>query len=328
MWNHLYNRRSGQILVVLAVAVLVLIGFLALVVELGRLEAAKQNISEAALAGALAAGARLPNRETGTRAARTVCLANGADTVTVDYPDERRVSLTCSQRMPFFFAGMWGLRSTRVRARTTVTQTAPVTSVSSVLRPLAVPASTYTRSRWLQLTLAVLPRDRRALSRRGARRFVALSPGGTSILTYVREFVTNMEEGYRGTVAVGDRVESPRQSMRQAIVTAVVRDSRTERALFQQARRAPYSDRGTTYSYPNYPYGDPRIVIVALGSRFGGGSSRRQVTIAGFAAFYLQSVSRDGNRLRGRFLEYSLSPGHATSASQTDYGLRTYYLTD
>jgi len=310
------------VLVILSVAALVMVGFVALVIELGRLGTAKHEMNQAADAAALAAGMRLPNQKTGAQSAISVAELNGAEAVEVQYPKARSVSVTCSQALPSLLAGIWGVKTTQVRAACSQTQTDPVTSVTRHLRPLAVHPSTYTLSKSVTLTLAVLPKDAKALAKKTASRYVALSLGGTGATTYVE----NMEVGYAGTVAVRDTLKTEAKSMAKANRTAIVKDPKTRQALFQQAGRAPYNDDGATYSHPDYPYGDPRIALVAVGSNFGGGVTKRNVDVAGFAAFYVRAVSKDGRQLTGRFLEYSVSPGPATDAGQTDYGLRTCWF--
>lgn len=321
----------GQVLVILTIALMTMIGFLTLTVELGRLGVAKEQAAKQADLAALAAGVRLPNQTTGAPAARTVATENGADAVTVSYPTSRSVAVTCTENFSYFFAGIWRFRSAQLRKRTTVAQTNPIASISDWLRPIAVNADAYDLTQTLTLKLT-------ALSKKSDFKndsFVALCLGDNSLNTYTG----NLQDGYAGTVQVGDIVDTgpgpggpgkgkkkrswPLTTIAEANVTGIQNDPATGESLFQRAVLSPYNDNGGTYTYPDYPYGDPRIMPVALAT----GSASSKVEVLGFGAFYVQNLTGGGQNLQGRFLEYSIGTGRAGGAA-TDYGLRSYQLQD
>jgi hypothetical protein len=78
---------------------------------------------------------------------------------------------------------------------------------------------------------------------------------------------------------------------------------------------APWADD----TWNDFDYGNPRIVLVPIISPLGNG--RSDVTILGFAAFYVQSMT--GQEVKGYFINYTVPEAGGSGPS---YGASTYLL--
>lgn len=120
------RRESGQMLVLFVLALGVLMGFVAMTVDVGMILYERRSAQNAADAAALAAVAELPNSPSAAvTAAHEWAEKNGFDgvngaTITVNTPyqgDPDLVEVVIEEEVPFLFATVLGLESTGVHAR-------------------------------------------------------------------------------------------------------------------------------------------------------------------------------------------------------------------
>ena len=127
-----YRRQfSGQILILASIAMVVLLGFAALAVDMGYLYSTRRRMQTAADAAAVAGATALRDGESYTNAADDVASFNGFTnsqnnvTVTVSEPalpspypsGVTYVEVDISQTVPTFFLRVLGYRSMKVGAR-------------------------------------------------------------------------------------------------------------------------------------------------------------------------------------------------------------------
>ncbi len=127
----LYGRRSGQILVLAAIAMVVLLGFASLGVDMGYLYSTRRRMQTAADAAAVAGASAIRDGQSYTNAADDVASFNGFTnsqnnvTVTVSEPTlpspypsgVTYVEVDISQTVPTFFLRVLGYKSMKVGAR-------------------------------------------------------------------------------------------------------------------------------------------------------------------------------------------------------------------
>ncbi len=102
-----FRDESGQTLILIAAALVVLLGFLALAVDLGMLYAERRAMQNAADAGALAGARAMCGGGNVEAEARKFAEANGATTVDVRVQGNEIV-VWASEQVDFYFAGVLG----------------------------------------------------------------------------------------------------------------------------------------------------------------------------------------------------------------------------
>ena len=103
------STESGQSAALFAVVLVALMGFSALVVDVGSIYLARTELQNAADIAALAAACDLPTAGTAVNTARHYAAMNGADeattTVTTPYNgDPNKVEVVCSKYVSYTFA--------------------------------------------------------------------------------------------------------------------------------------------------------------------------------------------------------------------------------
>jgi len=306
------GTQCGQSLVVLSVALLVLVGMAAISIEVGRVARIKGWLVNVCDCAAIAGASCLPNATLATQEAERISDENGVDIKTISFPASNQIKVVGRENFAYMLAGIWGFTTTQVTAQSVAERAGVVTSISRGVLPLGISTGAYDQSS--SVTLSFLTGGPL-----GSFNFVSLAWNDSSSATYIN----NLENGYDGTIGLGVTQYSG-SVLSSDNRTAIVSDSGTGRALFQQATQPPRNDTGSNYTYPDYPKGDPRIALVVLVEEATG---TRNVNVRGVGAFYLSSVSMDGTQITGRFLSIALPATRASSdGTGTDYGVRTYRL--
>ena len=117
-----FQREGGQSIILVALAITLLCGVAAIVVDVGMVSVSQGNMQNAADAAALAAARDLPSASTAKTTAVKYAGLNGADAagtkVTTPYKgNANRVEVVCTKTVEYTFARVIGLESTVVTAR-------------------------------------------------------------------------------------------------------------------------------------------------------------------------------------------------------------------
>jgi Flp pilus assembly protein TadG len=120
------NEESGQVLVVFAVVLAVLLGFAALSLDLGVAYVTKSELQRAADAAALAGVQELPDDPTqASTYAQTYLTNNGvkaSDNITIAIAgDNKSITVTVNRTSPKFFAKIFGINNNSISANSTAT---------------------------------------------------------------------------------------------------------------------------------------------------------------------------------------------------------------
>lgn len=117
-----FKREDGQVMIIFAFAMVVLIGFAALVIDVGTVQVAKRRMQTAAEAAALAGAQDLPKTAEAISAANTVAKLNGGSLIrtTVKAPyqgNSNQIEVICTINVQYSFARILGFTDTDVSGR-------------------------------------------------------------------------------------------------------------------------------------------------------------------------------------------------------------------
>lgn len=261
------ERKRGQIIVVLALVLPVLVGALALGSDVAVLYYNWHLLQSAADNAAVAGASYLPDYSalaisTATGYAERNGLASAEITSITVSTDSKSLTVQLARTVPYRFGVVLGLFSGRVMAHATASLQ-PVGGASGIT-PVGIDYRTsYTAGQVVTLTEGMV----------GPGNWGPLALGGTgdSIL------VSNIEYGYQGEVGVGNwLLTEPGVNMGPV------------RSAFQYLIDSGTSvDPGGTFA--SHTFNDPRVLIVPMVD-FSEVNGASQVPVKGFAALWLVGV--------------------------------------
>jgi Flp pilus assembly protein TadG len=125
------TKKDGQVLILAALCIMVLLGFTAFAIDIGSAYVAKSDLQNATDASALAGAKDILSTDIAISTAFNYAVENGlkvtqngvmenGDTVTVTSPyngDSTKIEVVCTRTVDFFFARILGITETEVSAR-------------------------------------------------------------------------------------------------------------------------------------------------------------------------------------------------------------------
>lgn len=272
----LNNKGSAAIILCLAIAML--LGFCAYVIDIGIVYAEKIKLSNAIDSAALAAVLELPNSDTkANEKALEYLQKNNVDinnTVVSIGTDHKSILISSTKNVKHFFAQIIGINSSDVHAETKAV-VGPVKSVRNELRPFAVQKYDFVYGE--QVTLKTGAGD----GYDGNYGAVVLGGQGESV------FIANALYGYSGTISVGDSIDTEPGNMAGATT---------------EIKNYINSECST---YDNFPRDSIRLWTIPLVDSLAV-NGQKAVSVVGFAKFYVENVSGDTAHIdiTGRFVKY------------------------
>ncbi|MCL6634263.1 MAG: hypothetical protein K6T29_00625 [Peptococcaceae bacterium] len=296
----------GFALVLVSAGMVALLGFAALVTDIGLLLLEKQKLANAVDAAALAGAHELPaNPVLAKTTAEDYALQNGciAEPPLVSAYNGRqdsKITVTATKEVGLTFAKVLGINSGSVTARASA-MVAGISSVKGAV-PLAVPDQNFEfNTRYILKQGANSPEP----SPLGSGTYGALSLGGTGASNYEE----NLKYGYEGTLSVGDIVDTETGNI----------SNPTKRAIDYRIDLCNHSPQCTA---AHFDPGCPRILIVPVyePSIIEKGQVKK-IRIIAFAAFLVDRVTGQGNEnyIEGWFIRMVVNGDSAPG--QADYGL-------
>jgi len=289
----LLRSADGQASAIFALAAVTVFSVASLSLDAGRAYVATQQIKSAADSAALAGAQNLPG-DPGDAASVAVSTAeqNGiaAGDVTVSLSRQDTViTVTTHREVPFYFAPLFGVDSGSF-TQTSAAQVGPIDAMTGVV-PLGVFWQDFVFGQTYTL------KNGGGCGSDGNYGALALGGNGASV------YRTNLEDGYQSQLQVGDEVETEPGNM----------VGPTDQGLSARV------SAGEGYTWQTVPLDNPAVVYVPIVSAPGNGKS--SVTVLGFAAFFLTSVS--SGSVQGVFLATVTSGDIGTGPS---YGLQAERL--
>jgi hypothetical protein len=277
---------KGNAAIILCIAIVVLLGFTAFVIDIGLAYAERTKLSNAVDAAALAAVLELPASSTKAEAVAEEYLnKNGVnpDDVTIDVGDyNKSIEILGIKNVEHFFAPVIGIDSSDVSAKAKAI-IGPVKSVKGGIRPFAVEAFEYDFG------------DRIILKEGGGDgyhgNFKALALGGTGKPTYQN----NAIHGYDGTIAKGDWISTETGNMTGA--TKAISDYINSEVIDVDFESNPESVSIPRDSIRLWTIPIVNTLVV---------NGREEVQVVNFAQLYVEKVENNAGKteITGRFIEY------------------------
>ena len=292
----IFHEEKGSIAVLTAISLTVLLGFTAIVTDIGILYMNRSQLINTADAAALAAVQELPGNFDAARAVAVDYAArNGkaGDIVETELANSNReITVSASRDVTLFFSRIISdLNSKKVSASATAA-VRPIGSVSGVV-PFGVVKQDFIFG--LPYTLKEGGGD----GENGNYGGLALGGNGASTYRY------NITYGYDGKLHVGQWVSTEPGNMSGPTTQGVnYRISQDPGATFETVSKD-----------------SPRIVMVPVLDHLNV-NGRGDVQIVGFAAFFLEGAGGSGNEsyVTGKFMRL-VAAGDVTSDPAADYGL-------
>lgn len=311
----LSKDEKGLALVLVAAAMTAILGFTALVVDVGALYLTRSRLVNACDAAALAGARELPGGDP-EGVTEQYLLENGITQEEIDNNvhiqtdiNNSNITVGAGRTVDYTFARVLGFTSENVNASATAAYGA-VTSVTGAV-PFAIP------DQQLVFDKQYVLKEGAGGSIEGAFRvhgnFGALALGGSGAANYEN----NLKNGYDSTISIGDWVETEPGNM----------SGPTRRGVNHRMDRCSH---GCTPH--NYVPDCPRVILVPIFDPATLNSGRDDVLIVGFASFLLEGVQGNGKNsvVLGTFLEMAPPPSisYDINPSAPDYGLHATKLID
>lgn len=287
---------KGSALIIVAAAMVVLMGFAALVTDVGALYAKRTKFMDTADAAALAGAQELPaSKSAAQEVAWDYIRMNGGDPKDFEVEAlEGKIRVSARGEVNYHFARVLGLENGNVGA-TAVAAAEGITAADNVA-PLGINDQELFKG--TLYTLKVGPSE----SSGGWFGALTLNNPGA------RSYEENLKKGSSNTISVGDIIETETGNM----------SGPTNRGVTYRLQSCNHCPQCTSTSYDR---NCSRIILVPVYvPHESNGTQIKSVKVVGFAAFLLDSYVGSGNEsyVKGYFVDYVI-PGKS-SAAQKNYG--------
>ncbi len=287
------HSEDGNIVVLVALVLTILLGSCALVVDLGVIYVNYARLQNALDAAVLAGVQELP---TSTTKAQQVALEyaqnNGVPQLSITFAlNDLEIKASAQKQVPAFFSRIWGLENKTITASARA-RLVPPSSMTGVV-PLSV------KEQDLSYGVEYFLKSG-AGGDLSSGWYGALELNGPGAWDY-QQFLTY---GYSGNLSLGQVLEVEHGNMsgptQTGIENRLAMDTRTPRNTIDDHER----------NAPEIVY-IPIIKIIETS-----GNSVQQVQIVGFAAFFIEGVTGNGTEstIQGRFLRTIVPKGQATGS--------------
>ena len=308
----------GSVVVLVALALTTLLGFCAIVTDVGLMYAEKAHLQNSVDAAALAGVQELPNDPNyATEIAQNYASQNRVSEVNVTFEaSNSKIIVQATQQVPTYFARIWGITEEQISATARATMAPPTVLFGAVPLSIQKQDFDYTKEYVLKSGGGSGTSDwylddskNNAVEKSGE---LSGTPGWYGALelsgTGADSYETDLTNGYQGTLSVGQILDVKHGNMSGPTADGI-------------NTRLNSDTRDPKNTIDNYERNAPQIVhipIVEIISE--SGSSIQQVQIVGFAAFFLEGVAGNGNDsvVTGWFLQTLPSNGQSN-----DFGLCT-----
>jgi Flp pilus assembly protein TadG len=314
IFRDIFLGRKGSVLIIVAVALVALLGIAALVVDAGLLYYTKVFLSNAADAAALAGVQELPSfPESAENTAMAYAKNNGVDETGVTaevLADGRTIEVTTSKTVSLGFARVLGFSSTDVKASAkarvgTAKSAFGVVPFGVVWKPEFEPPKGQEVEPILQPIKYGMWKANEDMT---PGNFGALALGGKGASVYQY----NIENGYRMTLEIGDTVPTMIDTEPGKMAGP------TKKGVNNRLAKCKHEPLCTIDCYVK---GCPRFVIVPVVDQYTD-PGRKRVKLRGFAAFLLKEVDDEGN-VWGWFIRMATD---GDLGNKDDYGVVSYRL--
>lgn len=311
--NFLRARAPGQFAILYAIALPVLIGFLALCTDVGVMYVNWQHLQRAADAAALAGAGYLPG-DPASAVAAAEQFAQNNDTLASEMvgtptvsPDDTNITVTLARTKEYYLAQVLGLKSQNIQVSATAGIT-PDSNGTSGLMPIGLDCE----------QTASPPCDPQSFSTAGTQFTVKLTqtgPGNWAPLALggngASIFRNNLRIGYTGTLDTTQPVWTEPGNI----------VGPTGQAIADRLAAGQLMNAGATPCNAQY---DPRYVVMPI-IQYSGANGKTPLMIEGFANMWIDGLQGNNNAIDVTFCGMSDPPNTAALSSQ-NFGMLTPIL--
>lgn len=321
------GRRRGGVIVIASLSLTVLLGFCALAADYGMLVSDANRLQRACDAAALAGAAQL--KKTGNdvidvpraRQAAAEMMAQykvtGFDSNAISFNSTwNRITVPASVTRKYFFGGIFKLinpnsASNSLVARQAIGARTALKGVPGV-SPLAITTTDYEmfKAGLLSFENILIDNNRQDFKPRTLTAVdLRLDDSGKSGPVF-QDDVTN---GTPGTTVIGQAVQSTLNSdlnSQGAKLEIAIKDR------IARAKNAPWRDNGNTYTFPDYPADDPRIITIMVADPNPADNNNPRLTARSFISVYVENIRSPGHG--DVYLTIRVLPSDTFSSDRSD----------
>lgn len=301
MFLKIINKNNGNILILSALVMTIIMGFAMIAIDYGFLVSKKTWLQGACDAAALAGAKELINDPVSAEnVAKDYAQTNSVDltntNVAVNETDEK-VTVSANMKYPGMFSKIFGINESQVNASATAVL-GPINRISCGLRPFGIVDTTFTMAESYTLKFG-------AGGSEGGN-FGALSLDDT---TGAQSFGDKIMYGSTTGYSIGDTINTETGNMVNKTYEGI------SYLIDKCAVCCPDPDSN---DYTLHNSDCPRIITVPLIDALDGNT----VEIVGFAKFFIETVVKNGGQteITGRFIERVMPGGVDPDAP--DYGAK------
>lgn len=320
------QKERGSVVILVALGLTTLLGFGALVTDIGMLYVQKAKLQNAVDAAALAGVQELPKDPTqAEQVAQDYATRNNVSDITINFETRNsKIIVTAKKKVPTYLSRIWGITEGNLSATARAIMIPP-SSISGAV-PLSIEKQDFVYGVTYTLKFGS-GLDTSGTGYEGWFGPLRLTGSGA------KDYKTDLANGYNGSFSIGQIVDIENGNMsgptKKGVEDRLASDTRVPRNTFNDYDR----------SAPEIIY----VPIVEIINR--STDTVSQVKIISFAAFFLEGVAGNGTEsiISGRFIK-TLVPNKQSSgllsdllkqeeqmedgSTQTDYGLYTPKLVD
>ncbi len=327
-YSYSFHRQAGQIAIVYAAALIVLIGALGLCGDVAVMYYNWLSMQKAADAAALAAANDLPeDPDAAKTVAKQYAQLNGLSAAEVGDPvvvvpndgSTSTITVNASRNVPYFFARVLGFRQQLVQVSATAASPGSPSCIGCTLPGTPANPGTFGSSvgQWglipvgLQYTTNWQWDQSISLTHGGNGKNGTYGPGNWGSLALGGQGGnnerSNLADGYSGPLNIGDWVNSePGQKV-----------GPIDQGISDRMAAAASMDPGGTFS--NHLPNDPRAVIFPLVD-WNSPNGRSAVQVKGFAMAWIDSVN--GGTINAHFIT-QVSPNSVMNTTAANHGVKS-----
>jgi len=304
-------QERGSVIVIVTLSLTVLLGLCAIVTDVGLLYAKKAHLQSSVDAAALAGVQELPENPNDAKdIAIDFAVKNNVTNVNVSIEATSKISVKATEKVPTFFARIWGITEEQISASAKAMMVPPTEMSGAV--PLCIQEQDFVYGQKYVLKSGggfgssdwYLDDDKNNSVKKsgdvtGASGWYgALELTGTGANTYEYD----LANGYLGSLSVGQILDVKHGNMSGPTVDGI--NTRLSRDT-----RVPQN------TVDNHDRNAPQIVYIPIVRIISeSGNSIQKVQIVGFAAFFIEGVAGNGNDsiVTGSFIRTLASNGQTS----------------
>lgn len=304
LFNRFFNEEKGTVVIIIALAFVMLLGFVALSVDIGVLALEKTRLSRTMDAIALAGAQELPNTSKAEAVAADYAERNGVDPgmVTVSFSaDNKKITATSDRVVNLYFAKALGFYTANVEGKASAI-IVPVKEIGGLM-PIGLNDNSLPLIEGQEYLIKAGAQDQT----HGWRGIIKY-PGAHGAQDYAN-YILN---GYPGVIEIGDKEDEENGNVSGPTSDAV-------------EERIEACNDGCVWS--NYKSGCPRVALVPIYHDL---APAKKVEISGYATVFLERVPGSGNdsEVWARYIYNTVSGEADESESNYNKYLNTVRLSE